>query len=73
MENIKVTLTLMPAPINSVIAGRPAKVAGTLISTFGRSIICQSDLPSLTVAAVSCAERGSTSMLTRPSAPLLER
>ena len=33
------TLTLMPSPITAVIAGRPARVAGILISRLGRSTI----------------------------------
>ena len=70
-EKIKVTFTLIPFAINSVIAGNPSTVAGTLISKFFRSIISHSCFPCLTVAKVSRANRGSTSIETRPSTPLL--
>lgn len=63
------TLTLMPLPMTSVIAGRPALVAGILMSVFGRSTSQASCLASATVALVLCARRGSTSMETRPSWP----
>ncbi len=60
----------MPLASTALIAGRPASVAGILISTFGRSTSHHSCLASATVAAVSWASRGSTSMETRPSRPL---
>ena len=42
-EKMRVTLTLMPSAMTAVIAGRPARVAGILISTLGRStILCSS-------------------------------
>ena len=66
-EKISVTLTLIPSAITAVIAGSPARVAGILISTFGRSTILASSLACAMVAAVSWASRGSTSMDTRPS------
>src|SRR5690349_12937119 len=59
----------MPRPMTSVIAGRPAFVAGILIITFGRSTSQESCLASATVAPVLWARRGSTSMETRPSRP----
>ena len=65
------TLTLIPFAINSVIAGNPSTVAGTLISKFSLSIISHSCFPCLIVAKVSRANRGSTSIETRPSTPLL--
>jgi len=68
---MSVTLTLMPLPITSVIAGRPALVAGILISVLGRSTSHASCFASATVAVVSCARRGSTSMETRPSWPFV--
>ena len=68
-EKIKVTLTLIPAAIKAVIAGNPSNVAGTLIITLGRSIIDHSSFPAAIVPSVSWANRGSTSMLTRPSTP----
>ena len=68
---MSVTLTLMPAAISSVIAGNPSIVAGTLIITFGRSMIAHNSLPAAIVPSVSLARRGSTSILTRPSKPLL--
>ncbi len=43
-EKISVTLTLMPAAIAAVMAGRPATVAGILIIRLGRSTRCQSRL-----------------------------
>ena len=52
-------------------AGKPSIVAGTLIRTFGRSIISHNSLPAAIVPSVSRARRGSTSILTRPSKPLL--
>lgn len=63
------TLTLMPRPITSVMAGRPPMVAGILISVLGRSTSQASCLASATVGLVWCARRGSTSMDTRPSWP----
>ena len=59
----------MPSAVSSSIAGSPSSVAGTLISKLGRSTIFASSSPRFTVAAVSYASSGSTSMLTRPSAP----
>ena len=61
----------MPLAINSVIAGRPASVAGTLIIKFGRFTKLHRAFPSFIVAWVSWAKRGSTSILTRPSTPLV--
>ena len=43
-EKISVTFTEMPSPITAVIAGRPARVAGILISTLGRSTIFHSSM-----------------------------
>ena len=63
------TLTLIPAPITAVIAGRPAFVAGTLIMRFGRSTSAHSSFACAIVPSVSCARRGSTSSDTRPSTP----
>ena len=66
-EKMRVTLTLMPSAMTAVIAGSPARVAGILISTLGRStILCSSRAWSM-VAWVWWASRGSTSMDTRPS------
>ena len=59
----------MPLAITAVIAGNPARVAGILISTFARSTIVNSSWAWAMVASVSCANRGSTSMDTRPSTP----
>ena len=70
-EKMSVTFTLIPAAISAVIAGRPSTVAGTLIITFGRSMIAHNSLPAAIVPWVSRARRGSTSILTRPSKPLL--
>ena len=61
----------MPAAISAVIAGKPSIVAGTLIITLGRSMIDHSSFPAAIVPSVSRARRGSTSILTRPSKPLL--
>ena len=68
---MSVTFTLIPAAMSAVIAGNPSIVAGTFIITFGRSTIDQSSWPASIVPAVSRARRGSTSILTRPSKPLL--
>ena len=57
----------MPLPIVSVMAGRPAFVAGILMSTFSRSTIRYSSSASVAVAAVSFASVGATSIETRPS------
>ena len=66
---IRVTLTLMPLAMVAVIAGRPARVAGILIMTFGLPIDVQSRSASAAVASVSFASSGETSMETRPSYP----
>ncbi len=68
-EKISVTLTLMPSASTVVIAGSPSTVAGILINRLGRSTVAQRARACSTVAAVSCASRGSTSRLTRPSTP----
>ncbi len=68
-EKISVTLTEMPSAITAVIAGRPASVAGILISRFGRSTIFHSSMACRMVLSVSWASRGSTSIDTRPSTP----
>jgi hypothetical protein len=52
-EKISVTLTLMPAAIKAVIAGKPSRVAGTLIIKLGRSIIAHNSLPAEIVPSVS--------------------
>ena len=64
------TLTEMPSARTAVIAGRPASVAGILISRLGRSTIFHSSMACSTVLSVSWASRGSTSIDTRPSTPL---
>src|SRR6478672_8026810 len=69
MEKTSVTLTDMPSPITAVMAGRPASVAGILISWLGRSTIFHSSIACRIVLSVSWASRGSTSMETRPSTP----
>ena len=66
---MSVTLTEIPEPMTSVIAGRPALVAGILMSAFGRSTVFHSSLACAIVAAVSCASSGETSIDTRPSTP----
>ena len=50
-------------------AGSPASVAGILIITLGRSTVFHKSRALVTVASVSKASRGSTSMDTRPSRP----
>jgi hypothetical protein len=67
MPKIRVTLTLIPSAIAAVIAGRPSRVAGILISTFGRSTAAQRACAEAMVASVSLARVGSTSIETRPS------
>lgn len=66
---MSVTLTLIPSASAPVIAGRPAAVAGIFTSRFSRAIWCHSCRAWATVAAASCASRGSTSMETLPSTP----
>jgi hypothetical protein len=66
-----VTLTLMPAPIVSVMASRPSMVAGILMRALGRSTLAQSCLAWAMVAAASWAKPGSTSIDTRPSKPFV--
>ena len=68
---MSVTFTQVPSAISVRTAGRPSAVAGTLIITFGRATAAWSRRASSTVPAVSCASRGLTSMLTRPSRPPL--
>ena len=52
-EKIRVTLTLMPSAMVAVIAGSPARVAGILISTLGRStILCSSAAWSMVACGV---------------------
>ena len=66
---ISVTLMLIPSEMHCVIAGSPSRVAGILISRFGRSTIHHSARASAMVFSVSLARRGSTSSDTRPSSP----
>ena len=66
---IRVTFTLMPAPMTAVIAGRPSGVAGILIITFGRPSRAKSSFACCTVASVSCASFGDTSIEMKPSLP----
>jgi hypothetical protein len=64
-----VTLTLIPSPMAASTAGMPASVAGILMSTFGRLERDHSSRARATVASVSSARFGSTSMLAKPSVP----
>ena len=64
-----VTFTLIPSAISLVIAGNPSSVAGTLINTFGDPTNSHSARAWVIVPSVSRANRGSTSILTRPSTP----
>ncbi len=59
----------MPAPMTSVMASRPSRVAGILIMTLGSAILSHSLWASSMVAWVSLAKSGETSMETRPSKP----
>ena len=63
------TLTLIPAAMQWVIAGRPARVPGILIIALGRSTARQSRSASWIVPSVSCASVGETSSDTSPSPP----
>ena len=63
------TLTLMPAAMDSSIAGRPSTVPGILIITLGRSTCCHSQAAISCVPTVSCASVGDTSTDTKPSWP----
>src|SRR5438477_161298 len=60
---------LIPAARHSSIAGRHSVVPGILIIALGRPSFCQRTLASWIVAAASCASRGETSRLTKPSPP----
>ena len=71
MLKISVTLTLMPSASVRVIAGSPSSIAGILMYALGRSTSHHSARASATVASVLCAFRGSTSIETRPSTPLV--
>ena len=66
---MSVTLTEMPSATVAVMAAIPAVVAGILMNRLGRSTIFHSSAAWLTVASVSWASRGSTSIDTRPSTP----
>ncbi len=68
-EKISVTLTEMPSASTEVIAGSPSFIAGILMKRFGRSTIFHSSIACATVLSASCANRGSTSIDTRPSTP----
>ena len=57
--------------IVAVIAGKPALVAGILMSAFSRPTSCHSKPACAMVASVSCARSGETSIETRPSTPLV--
>ena len=59
---MSVTLTLIPSAMSVRTAGTPSAVAGTLIMTLGRRMREKSRRASLTVASVSCANDGGTSM-----------
>ena len=63
------TLTLMPSASDSVIAGRPASVAGILMKRLGRSTSHHSRRPRRRSRRCRARGRGSTSMETRPSTP----
>ncbi len=67
---MRVTLTLMPLAIVSVMAGRPSTVAGILMNRFGRSTSHHRWAASAAVASVSWASPGATSRETRPSRPV---
>jgi len=69
---ISVTLTLIPSEIAVRIAGRPSRVAGILMKRFGRSTVAHSLRADSTVACVSRAMRGSTSIDTLPSRPWVD-
>ena len=62
---------LTPSPIICRIAGRPCLVAGILTITFGREVRFQRSWAMSTVLFVERAKAGETSMLTKPSLPLL--
>ena len=66
---MSVTLTEMPAPMVSVIAGSQAFVAGILIRTLSLPTLSCRAFAWATVASVSCASSGDTSIETRPSTP----
>ena len=55
--------------MHSSIAGMPSAVAGIFTITFGFATSFHSRCASAIVRAVSFAQRGATSMLTKPSPP----
>ncbi len=61
------TLTETPAAVSSRNASTPSAVAGTLISTFSRSISALMRLPASIEPAVSCASSGGSSNEMCPS------
>ena len=65
------TLMLRPSAIMACIAGTPAGVAGILTSRFGWAIRPCSPRAAATVASVSWAISGATSMDAKPSPPPL--
>ncbi len=60
-EKSSVTLMLIPAAIDALIAGTPAAVPGILIITLGRSTACHSRCAAAIVPSVSFASVGDTS------------
>ena len=62
---------LLPSAVIAWIAGTPAAVAGTLTNRFGRAIRSCSARAAVTVAAVSWAISGATSIDANPSPPPL--
>ena len=66
---MSVTLTLIPSASVSVIAGAPAVVAGILMKRFSRSTSAHRARADASVASVSWARSGATSIETRPSTP----
>ncbi len=67
MPKIRVTLTLIPLAIDSVIAGRPSSVAGILINALSRWTVSHRVRASAIVRSVSRASLGETSIDTLPS------
>jgi len=69
IANSRVMLTLMPAAIVRSTALAPSTVPGILIITFGRLTVAHSRSASDTVARMSFAAPGDTSIETNPSSP----
>jgi hypothetical protein len=70
-EKMSVTLILRPSAVIALIAGMPSAVAGIFTMRLRRATRSCKPRAAASVACVSCASSGATSIETNPSAPLL--